>query len=413
MTDMKKRVPWMLMGMFMAFPALSVEKPDPTLTLKIGDPRLKDKTVEVAPRVLYSAASGRAIPFDRMIAEVKGIRIIYVGETHDSLPMHDVEFKVLEALYAQDRDLGVGLEMLPVACQKTLNRWSLGLLTKEEFIREVGWYVHWNFNFRFYEKIFDFAREHRLPVYALNAPREVITKIRMRGWDALTAEEKTYFPGAPDLTNQDHRALIRAVFESADLPPQMKGAGLDVVFDGLYRSQSAWDAVMAANTLRGAEMEGRRMVVFAGSGHLLYNLGINRRAFERSRLAFRTVIPVSVPKDMKTITAVRSLGDYIWGMEEEAKPAYPSVALVFKQFEALENLVVDAKPTDGAAKEAEFEKGDVVLSVDGKPFSDINELRTYLAGFGWGTETKFRVLRSGQVRDIVLKFDPATLNEKK
>lgn len=401
------------MGMFMAFPALSVEKPDPTLTLKIGDPRLKDKTVEVAPRVLYSAASGGAISFDRMIAELKGIRIIYVGETHDSLPMHDVEFKVLEALYAQDRDLGVGLEMLPVACQKTLNRWSLGLLTKEEFIREVGWYVHWNFNFGFYEKIFDFAREHRLPVYALNAPREVITKIRMRGWDALTAEEKAYFPGAPDLTNQDHRALIRAVFETADLPPQMKGAGLDMVFDDLYRSQSAWDVVMAANTLRGAEMEGRRMVVFAGSGHLLYNLGINRRAFERSRLAFRTVIPVSVPKDMKTITAVRSLGDYIWGMEEEANPAYPSVGLIFKKFEALENLVVDAKPTDGAAKGAEFEKGDVVMSVNGKPFSDINELRTYLAGFGWGTETKFRVLRSGQVRDIVLKFDPATLDEKK
>lgn len=401
------------MGMFMAFPALSVEKPDPTLTLKIGDPRLKDKTVEVAPRVLYSAASGGAISFDRMIAELKGIRIIYVGETHDSLPMHDVEFKVLEALYAQDRDLGVGLEMLPVACQKTLNRWSLGLLTKEEFIREVGWYVHWNFNFGFYEKIFDFAREHRLPVYALNVPREVITKIRMRGWDALTAEEKAYFPGVPDLTNQDHRALIRAVFETADLPPQMKGAGLDMVFDGLYRAQSAWDAVMAANTLRGAEMEGRRMVVFAGSGHLLYNLGINRRAFERSRLAFRTVIPVSVPKDMKTITAVRSLGDYIWGMEEEANPAYPSVGLIFKKFEALENLVVDAKPTDGAAKGAEFEKGDVVMSVNGKPFSDINELRTYLAGFGWGTETKFRVLRSGQVRDIVLKFNPATLDEKK
>ena len=406
---MKKHVYWILMGMFIAFPALSAEKPDPTLTLKIGDPRLKEKSVEVAPGVLYSAASGKALSFDRMIAEMKGIRFIYVGETHDSLPMHDVEFKVLEALYTQDRDLGIGLEMLPVACQKTLNRWGLGFLTKEEFIREVGWYVNWNFNFGFYEKIFEFAREHRLPVYALNAPREVITKIRMRGWDALTAEEKAYFPGAPNLTNQDHRVLIKAVFESADLPPQMKGAGLEMVFEGLYRSQSAWDEVMAANTLRGAEMEGRRMVVFAGSGHLLYNLGINRRAFERSRLPFRTVIPVSVPKDMKTIAAVRSLGDYIWGLEEEAKLAYPSVGLAFKKFEALENLVVDAKPIDGAARGAEFEKGDVVLSVDGKPFSDINELRTYLAGFGWGTETKFRVLRAGLVRDIVLKFDPAAV----
>ena len=232
---------------------------------------------------------------------------------------------------------------------------------------------------RAWASIFDFAREHRLPIYALNAPREVITKIRMRGWDALSGEEKAFFPGTPDVSNQDHRTLIRTVFESSDIPHAMKGPGLDQVFEGLYRSQSAWDEVMGASAVRAAEAEGRRVVVLVGSGHLLYNLGLNRRAFERSKLPFKTVIAVEVPAGKKTRPVSRAIGDYVFGLAPEDKPAFPTIGLGLKKIENLENLVVDPKPTDGAASRADFEKGDIILSVDGKAYTDINELRMELA----------------------------------
>ena len=381
------------------------DKPDPTLTLKIGNPKLKDKTMDVGVGAVLSAETGAAVGFERMIGEMRSARIVHVGETHNSMPMHEIQFQVLRALYAQDRHLAVGLEMLPVTVQETLNKWTAGILTKDEFIREVGWYVNWNFNFGYYEKIFDFAREHRLPVYALNIPREIITKIRMRGWDALTEEERALIPAAPDLTNQDHRALIRAVFESSDLPPQMKGAGLDMVFEGLYRSQSAWDEVMGANAVRGAESEGRRLVVCAGSGHLLYNLGLNRRAYEKSKLPFRTVIAVAIPGGKKSLTVSRAIGDYVFGLPDEEKPAFPTIGLSFKKVDNLENLVIDAKPTDGAASRADFEKGDVVLSVDDKGYTDINEIRMDLAKLRCGGEVRFKVLRAGQVKDVSLKCE--------
>ena len=383
----------------------AIEKPDPTLTLKIGNPKLKDKIMEVAVGAVISGETGASVDFERMIREMRTARIIHVGETHNSMPMHELQFQVIRALYAQDRHLAVGLEMLPVTVQETLNKWTAGILTKDEFIREVSWYVNWNFNFGYYEKIFDFAREHRLPVYALNIPREIITKIRMRGWDTLTEGERALIPSAPDLSNADHRALIRAVFESSDLPPQMKGAGLDMVFEGLYRSQSAWDEVMGANAVRGAESEGRRVVVCAGSGHLLYNLGLNRRAHEKSKLPFKTVIAVVVPAGKKSLPVSRAIGDYVFGLPEEPKPAFPTIGLSFKKVDNLENLVIDAKPTDGAASRAEFEKGDVVLSVDGKGYTDINEIRMELAKLRCGGEVKFKVLRAGQVKDVSLKCE--------
>lgn len=387
------------------------DKPDPTLTLKIGDPALKDKVMEIGPGDVLSGRTGRPVGFDRMIDEMMAARIVHVGETHNSMPMHEIELQVIRALYARDKNLAIGLEMVPVTLQEALNRWTAGILTREEFIREIRWYVTWNFNFGYYEKIFDFAREHRLPIYALNAPREVITKIRMRGWDALTDEEKAFFPGPPDTTNADHRTLIRTVFESSEMPHAMMGPGLDQVFEGLYRSQSAWDEVMGANAVQAVGAEGRRLVVCVGSGHLLYNLGLNRRAYERSKLPFKTVIAVEVPSGTKTLPVSRAIGDYVFGLPPQEKPAFPTIGLGLKKVDNLENLVVDAKPTEGAASRAEFDKGDVILSVDGRAYTDINELRMELAKLRCGGEVKFKVLRAGQVKDVMLKCEKAAAAE--
>lgn len=381
------------------------DKPDPTLTLKIGNPKLKDKVMEVGVGAILSGETGAAVDFERMIRDMMTARIVHVGETHDSMPMHELQFQVVRALYARDRHLAVGLEMLPVTVQESLNKWTAGILTKDEFIREIRWYVNWNFNFGYYEKIFEFAREHRLPIYALNIPREIITKIRMRGWESLTEEERALIPAAPDLSNQDHRTLIRTVFESSDIPHAMKGPGLDTVFEGLYRSQSAWDEVMGANAVRAAEGEGRRVIVCVGSGHLLYNLGLNRRAFERSKLPFKTVIAVAVPAGKKSLTVSRAIGDYVFGLPEEEKRAFPTIGMSFKKVDNLENLVVDPKPTDGVAGRSDFEKGDIILSVDGKAYTDINEIRMALAKLKCGDEAKFKVLRAGQVKDVFLKCE--------
>ena len=376
---------------------------DKTLTLKIGDPRFKDKTLDVAPNELYSAESGKPVPFARMIQEMKPARIVYVGETHNSLPVHELQARVVEALYEQDRSLCIGVEMFPVTFQDVLTKWSLGFMSEEEFIREAQWYVNWNFNFAFYRRVFLFAKENKIPIVALNAPREVITKVRMSGWDALTDAEKAIVPKL-DLTHPEHRQLIRAIFEGMDIPHQMRGAGLDMMFEGLYRAQSAWDHVMGTNAAKGVAREQRKMVVLIGSGHVIYGLGANLRAFQASKLPFKPVVSVFVPAGKPSFQVARSLGDYVMGVPEEARPAFPSVGLSFKQIKGLENLVIDAKPQDGAALGQDFEKGDVILDVDGKAYGDVNELRTSLAKFPWDGEAKLRLLRAGVEKTVTLKF---------
>ncbi len=397
----------LVLGMIV-FASLSLagKEEEQVLRLNIGDKKLKDKTMTITADRIFSARTGKPVSFSDMIKEMGKSRFVYLGETHNSLPIHDIQLKVIRALHAVDKDMSVGLEMFPVSSQEVLNKWSLAILSTEEFLRCSQWYVHWNLNFKFYEDIFFFTKDNRISLYALNAPRSLIHKIRMRGWTALSDEEKQQIP-EPDLTHEEHRKLIWAIFESTPIPHQMKGKGLEMAFEGLYRAQSAWDEVMAANAVRIAEREDKRLVVLAGSGHVLYNLGINRRAFENTRLPFTTLVCVDIPREKKEVRISRSLADFIWGIPEEELPAYPSIGLRLKKIEGLENLVVERDPIDGAAKSSGFKKGDVILSVDGNTFTDNNSLGMYLSRFGWNEEVRFRLLRAAQVVDLPLILHPS------
>ncbi len=382
-----------------------------TLTLPLGPKQLRGRFIRLESGQLYSARKGKPVSFEAMLKEMKKARLIHVGETHDDLEMHEMQFRIIEALYRQDSQLAIGLEQVTVDLQPVLDRWVAGELDEGSFLREISWYVTWNFNFKYYQKIFDFAREHRLPIFALNAPRNLITKVRMQGYVALNEEEKRVIPSL-DLSHQEHRLLIRTIFESEKIPPQMKGADLDSMFEALYRAQVAWDETMGRNAVRAVEGTGRRVVVLAGSGHLLYGLGLNLRAGLLSRLPQVTVIGVQVAEG-QSLRVARGLADFIFGVRARDYPAYPAVSINLKKVEGLKNLVVAARPTEPLARSSGLEKGDVILSVAGKEVFEVNDFRMILAGFNWGEEVKIKVLRNGEVLALSLKLDPSLLKDKK
>lgn len=405
-----KKIGITLILLLFSLTSFSQEEGDKVLLLKIGNKNLREKVMAVSPDIVFSSKDGKALPFAKMIAEMKDNRFVYVGESHNSMPMHDVQLKVIQALHEQDKNLSIGLEMFPVTGQEVLNKWSLGLLTEDEFIQEAEWYVTWNFNFGFYRKIFQYAKSNKIPLYALNAPRPMISAVRMKGWDSLSEEQKLIIP-KPDLSIEEHRELIQTIFGGTELPHQMEGPGMEMMFDGLYRAQSAWDEVMAFNAVEAANKDGRQMVILAGSGHLLYNLGINYRAFGRTGLPFKTVVCLEVPNDNESVQVSRSFADYVWGLKDEERPVYPSVGLSFKIFDGLDNLVIGSSPIGGVALGQDIKKGDVVLDVDNKVYTNINTLRTYLSQFTWGDEVKFRLLREAEEIEVRLKFEMSEIED--
>jgi len=393
----------LLVMVFFCLTAYSQEEEDKVLLLKLGNKNLKEKVMAISAEKIFSAKDGKAVSFEQMIKEMKDSRFVYVGESHNSMPMHDIQLEVVQALHQQDNNLSIGLEMFNASGQEVLNKWSLGLLTEDEFIEEAEWYVTWNFNFNYYRKIFLFAKANKIPIYALNAPRTMISAVRMKGWEALSEEEKLIIPQL-DLSIKEHRELIMTIFGGAGAH-QMPGAGMEEMMEGLYRAQVAWDEVMAYNAVESAKKDGRRMAVLAGSGHLLYNLGINYRAFKRTSVPFKTIVCLEVSNEKDSIQVSRTYADYVWGLKNEERPAYPSVGLNFKKFDGIENLVVERAPISGVVMGQDFKKGDIVLDVDGKTHTNINTLRTYLSQFTWGDEVEFRLLREAAEIEVTLKFE--------
>ena len=96
------------------------------------------------------------------------------------------------------------------------------------------------------------------------------------------------------------------------------------------------------------------MAVLVGSGHLLYNLGLNYRASLRMGVPFKTVVCLEVSNEREALQVSRTYADYVWGLKEEERPAYPSVGLNFKKFDGIENIVIERAPISGVVMGAGF-----------------------------------------------------------
>ena len=83
----------------------------------------------------------------------------------------------------------------------------------------------------------------------------------------------------------------------------------------------------------------------------------------------------------------------------------PDIARAFHLKDARGALVGDVSP-DGPAAKAGLQRGDVIVELNGKPVTDVGDLRFEIAGISPGTTVHLQVSRKGAVRDL-----PVTLGE--
>jgi aminopeptidase N len=391
----------------LAFPLLltvraSGQNLDPRWLFPFGDPRIKDQTVEVAPGRIVSQERGSPVSFEAMIGEMEPVPFILIGESHESLPAHKMQDRIIRALFARDARLTIGLEMVAASRQEVLSRWSLGALSDEEFLRRSGWYANWGFHFDYYRMILTFARDNRLPLLALDSPREVVGRYQVRDGEILPGEKRPV--PKVDPAEENDRIFLRKSLESSEMRPEIKAAVLHSMFEDLYEAQVSRDTDMGTRAVEAQKKDGRKVIVLVGSGHLMFGLGLSRQIREKSRLTVKSVVPVFIPKGRETVAVSRTLADYIVGIRAEDRPAFPEIGLTFKSPPDPSKLVVAARPEKGAAKGLDFVENDLILSVDGRTYRDVEDLRIYLAGLRWGEEARFRILRRGVERIVIMKI---------
>lgn len=399
---------FVLYAVSLAAPPLAAQ--DRTLHLQVGDPARRGKEAALVLDAVTDTRTGDVLTPSELAARLAGVQLVIVGEEHTGIESHRAQLRVIQELHRVGRKVLVGLEMFPASEQRPLDQWHRGLLTEEGFVELSRWYANWGYNWGYYRDIFLFAREAGIPAFAVNAPRDVVTAVRKKGYQNLTEEERRYLPERVDAANEDHRTLFRSYFDEDDPLHAMKPEDME----GMVSAQATWDAAMAHNALRalrehagGAGGSEAVMVVLAGSGHVAYGLGIQRQAVAQGFTGkAATVIPVAVLGEKgEPVTKVQaSYADFLWGVPAEIAPLYPSLGLSTSGGDGDQPRKVIFLTPGSAAEKAGFQVGDVILALDGAPIKDREAYSRALAEKRWGDSARFSVRRGEQTMELTAVF---------
>lgn len=366
------------------------------LHLPIGDPARSRCEAAVVLDAITDTSTGALLTPAELPRRLESAGLVLVGEGHTDVDSHRVEKRVVEELVRAGRRVTIGLEMYPYTEQKWLDEWSAGKLSEEAFLDGSRWYRHWGYNWLYYRDIFLFARDHRIPMVAINAPREVVAAVRRKGFQGLTAEEAAHVPTDIDSKSAEHLRLFRAEFEEGSFHGGMDEAAWQSMLD----AQCTWDATMGLHAVRpllATEDPGAVVVVLVGAGHVQYGLGIERQVRRSFAGGVASVVPVSV-EDAKlgpVRTVQASYANFVWGTPPGADPIYPDLGVstnVRAHDKLLEIMHVE---DDSPAARGGLAYGDVLLALDGAPLPDREALARVMAGKRWGDDAVFTVRRDG------------------
>lgn len=231
---------------------------------------------------------GEPISFEEMLDSLTKARVVYIGEVHTLKRHHRFQLRVIKALYEEGMPLAIGLEMLPFIYQTHLDAWVHGELTQKEFLRLIDWPKTWGIDFGLYKPIFDFAREKKIKLLALNAPRYLVKKVARKGLSGLSDDEQKMLPPVTPSSEEQRRYLALSLSRHKMLKGEFEQYA--------YEAQDLWDSTMAhyvVTYLKSDEGKDKTVVVLAGSGHMGYGYGIPERVSDALHLPYRIIIPTA------------------------------------------------------------------------------------------------------------------------
>lgn len=398
----RRRLAWAVATLLFSVPG-PAPAAEEILRLPIGDPARRERDAAVVLDAITDTESGSVLTPSELPGRLADVRLLLVGEEHTDMDSHRVQRRVIEVLHRAGRRVVVGLEMYPYTEQPRLDDWSSGKLSEEEFLQVSHWYKHWGYNWAYYRDIFVFARDNRLRLVAVNAPREVVSAVRKKGFQGLTAEEAAHIPSHVDTRSADDMRLFRASFEDASFHEAMN----DEQWQAMLNAQCTWDATMAFNAvspLAKDEDPKTILIVLAGAGHVQYGLGIERQARQWFSGKIASVIPVAVADaQKKPVGAVRaSYANFLWGVPPETDPLFPDLGISTRPAEGEPLMEVIHVEKESPAQRAGVKVGDLLLSLDGAAVADRETLARWIAGKRWGDTAVLTLRREGAPTSVTV-----------
>lgn len=251
-------------------------------------------------------ADHKVISFESMLDEIRGSKLIFVGEIHDRKEHHVAQLDVIKALKESGAPLAIGLEMFTAESQDNLDQWVAGNLDLDDFIKLYN--REWKIPWPLYHDIFIYAREQHIPLIGLNVPREIIHKVAQEGFAALTPDQRKMLPaGITCNVDPTYKAFIQKAY--------MMGHTInDKSFVYFCESQMLWNKSLGWHLKEYLKQNpGRTVIVLAGLGHAM-KAGIPEEIFRGTRFGYKVLLPELPGLVSDTITTADA--DYLLLFEQ-------------------------------------------------------------------------------------------------
>lgn len=211
-------------------------------------------------------SDGKQISVARMVEEVRGEQLIFIGEIHDDRAHHALQAEVIRGVHQDGTPLAIGLEMFMSESQPELDDWVAGRLTDERFARLYA--LNWHEPLDLYAEIFRYARDNRIPLVGINVPRRLIQEVKQHGFQALPEEARRMLP--PDIRCEVTGGYLKFMRRA-----YAGHKGNEAAFVHFCEAMTLWNSLMARNIT--AYLDGHpdtTMIVLAGVGHARKAWGI-------------------------------------------------------------------------------------------------------------------------------------------
>lgn len=220
---------------------------------------------------------GEEVSDGEVLDDLAGAGVIYLGEAHTVSRHHDLQLRLLQALFTRQLDLVLCLEQLEAGDQPAVDRFNRQEIDFDELVRVIAWEKKWR-NYSDYRPLCEFARLHRIPVVALNAPSATIRSVsRGGGLDPLSRELRAQLPA--EIVTEDP-AYERLLGQELSVHMAVTADNLRPMFEAqVARDEAMAAAIVAAR--RGPGGGKRTAVVIVGAGHIRYGLGTPARVRRR------------------------------------------------------------------------------------------------------------------------------------
>jgi uncharacterized iron-regulated protein len=195
--------------------------------------------------------------------------VILLGEQHDSAADHAWQLQAIRRLHARGVRLILAFEQFPRSDQAVLDQWVRGGLSEAEFLRRSDWKTVWGFAADLYLPIFRFARDHRIPMRALNVSRTLVHLTASNGWAGVNRSDREGV-GTPAPASPAYRATLTEAMANHG-GPKMTDEALRHFID----AQLLWDRAMAEGIAAAHSADPSATVVaLMGQGHVQNRQGV-------------------------------------------------------------------------------------------------------------------------------------------